>query len=282
MAAQCRVYFYRLRRLLKYCCLILLLVFIFSSTARGWATGKVVAYVPLKEEIAIGESLYSAIHARGKFIEDPQVLGDLKTISDDILRGVPADDRRFNFKFHIVIDPSVNAYAIPGGHIVVHSGLITHAESAEEIAGVLGHEMGHVVRRHSLSQLVQVAGMWVLVEAALGHDSSMTGKAEELCEGLATLEFSREHEFEADKLGWTFLRQAHIDPHGLESFFERLNREKPHSALLTMLSTHPAADERLHELQELDKAAVNVPYERIAIDFDTLRKRVQEIEAQKK
>ena len=163
-------------------------------------------------------------------------------------------DSGYEFKFHIMDDTNVNAFAIPGGHVVILTGLLEAADSGEEVAGVLAHEMAHVTRRHSLRNIVKSAGLLIILQAALGDTSGLLGLATEASRFLLQQKFSRDFEREADETGWTYLVQAQVDPRGMTRFFEKLRdlmAESDTAAMegaLALANTHPTSQERIDRL----------------------------------
>ena len=150
--------------------------------------------------------------------------------------------------------PVMNAFAMPGGRIVVTRALIEKAEAPEEVAGVLAHEMGHVAHRHSEAQLVRATGLQVFLSLATGGgNDNITSFA-----GLAAiLRYSRAAEREADDYALSVLRTARIDPLGLKHFFERVRDEdgKPSTGVFgkigSVLATHPGTDDRISRIKPL-------------------------------
>ena len=151
--------------------------------------------------------------------------------------------------------PIKNAFALPGGHIVITRGLLETATAPQEVAGVLAHEIGHVARHHPEAQLVRIAGVQVLLSVATGtvggtNTSSLAGLA-------AILQSNRDAEREADAYAVAMLGAARIDPLGLKHFFEKVLAEegKPSGGALTKLgtafSTHPVTTERIDLIKPL-------------------------------
>ena len=146
--------------------------------------------------------------------------------------------------------PDVNAFALPGGYIFVNYGLIEKAATPEEVAGVLAHEIQHVLKRHGLKNVVGRAGLGLILGLLLGDLEGLGGLIIGASSELAALSFSREQEEEADALGLELLYAANIDPSGLPSFFEKLSAEQESkgTALPSFLSTHPDTTERIRVL----------------------------------
>lgn len=145
------------------------------------------------------------------------------------------DDRGLPITVEVLAGSTVNAFAAPGGHIYVFDGLIREAQSPEELAGVLAHEIEHVRRRHILQGVITSLLTW----SALAPTGAATGH--EVAYLLLSLKFTRDQEAEADELGLQRLRRARVDPRALARFFGRLGRLPSPPPLL---SNHPASDER--------------------------------------
>ena len=151
--------------------------------------------------------------------------------------------------------PIMNAFALPGGHIVLTRGLLETAATPDEVAGVLAHEIGHVAHHHPEAQLVRIAGVQVLLSVATGtsggtNTSSLAGLA-------AILKSSRDAEREADAYAVAMLTAARVDPLGLKHFFEKVLADEGKSSggalskLGTVFSTHPVTTERIELIKPL-------------------------------
>jgi predicted Zn-dependent protease len=193
------------------------------------------------------------VKATTKEVTDPEMVAKLKAVTDRLVPAVK--DSRYEFKFHIVENDMINAYAVPGGHIIVHTALIKNAKRPEEIAGVLAHEISHITRRHSLRNMVNSLGTVVVIQAIFGDYSSLASGASD----LLGQKYSRDFETEADATGWQYLLNAKIDPQGMIDFFQTLLDEEKKTGMemsgaLELLSTHPATADRMAALQELKKS----------------------------
>ncbi|NCV33416.1 MAG: hypothetical protein EBW05_10940 [Betaproteobacteria bacterium] len=190
--------------------------------------------------------------------EDPDVLAYLQSLGR---RLVDASKSGQEFEFFLVRDASLNAFALPGGFIGVHSGLIAAAESESELAGVLAHEIGHVTQRHIARMLGKsrdagIAQMVGLVLAALAARSNPQATPGLIALGQQMaqdqmLSFSRDAEREADRIGFDTLTRAGFDPQGMVSFFGRIQRASRvyESAAPAYLRTHPLTTERMSDMQ---------------------------------
>lgn len=222
---------------------------------------RIVEHIPPSVERQIGEIVLARTRADGNMIEQGPAYEALRTIGKRLAR--PSE----KLEFHLVRNPDINAFAAPGGIVVVYSGLIDKSTSAEELAGVLAHEIAHVELRHSLRQLVKSAGLRVIVATLLGDYGGLGGWAAQLGE----LKFSRDAEREADLHGLARLREAHIDPAGMPRFFETLSKSEG-GRIPALFSTHPASAERLDTLQQAIASGRTSPVEPIAVDWPAVRK----------
>ncbi len=215
-------------------------------------TGK----IPPSLEVEVGNALFKGMASQQTMLDDAKTQSMIDELVAPLVENIPEKDQ-FTFQFHVLHDPTINAYAVPGGNMVLHSGLILRAESPEEILGVVSHEISHVTCRHSMRQIVGTLGLFTLLQLFFGD---VTGIQAVLIEGgasLTTLDYSRDHEREADERGWEYLVSAGINPKGMISFFEKLKIEMGEKTLassaeesLSMLSTHPATQERIDRLSE--------------------------------
>jgi len=219
--------------------IVLLVVFALSANSiAGW----VASQVPVKDEVALGRLTFDSMR-RGMTLKDQ---GPAYEAARSMVASLTRDSR-FTYEVHIAQDESPNAFALPGGVIVVHTGLIAATTRAEELAGVLAHEVQHVELRHSLRGLIKdmgLRGLWAFVSGDLG--GSLAGQA---ALELTSLQFSRADEREADVRGFDALVSAGIDPAGMPAFFETLARSGG-GQVPAFLSTHPASEERNRELRQ--------------------------------
>lgn len=238
--------------------------------------GKIVEHVaslltPEKEQELASSMLESAVAGK-KIIKDTAIRNRLALITDPLVDAV--DDKRFKFSFTIVEDPTLNAYALPGGAVVIHSGLIEKAHSPEELAGVLAHEISHVTERHHIRGIISQMGMFMIVRGFLGD---ITGVSSELATAGATLgslKYSRDYEREADNSGWDLLIRAHIDPRGMIKFFETMKKETGGAEVSYFISTHPGTAERIEVLKQ--KKIPQENYLRFNMDFEGFKQSIRD------
>lgn len=239
----------------------ILLVLVFwwqSSRIIDWA----VSHITIEMEQQLGEAAFSQSTLGMKMIESGPAVDFVRETGERLTKG-----SAYHFQWHVVDSPVVNAFAVPGGHVVVFTGLLKSAQTPEEVAGVLAHETQHVLQRHSLRAMVQAIGWQAVVSLALGNIGG--GMAEELATQLGTLEFSRSQESDADAKGVILLKQAQISPEGMLSFFERMSKQE--GSQLAILSTHPPSDERLAALREILHTQEQYPSRPLTVDWPLLQ-----------
>jgi Zn-dependent protease with chaperone function len=182
--------------------------------------------------------------------QDDQTMA--RAVFDALLAALPEEDRAaHDFSLHFRAAPGMgpNAFALPGGTVVMTDDLVKAFDNANVQAGVLGHEIGHVVERHGLRQVYRALGAYVLISMIAGDVGDVTGDL--LLEGsaLLALRYSRAHEAAADAFGVRLTRAAGFDPAGLAEFFLHLRREMGDGA--SWLSTHPGNTERIEAIDRL-------------------------------
>ncbi|MBI3026343.1 MAG: M48 family metallopeptidase, partial [Candidatus Tectomicrobia bacterium] len=166
-------------------------------------------------------------------------------------------------------DPTVNALAAPGGFIVVFRGLLERTRTAEELAGVLAHEVEHVLQRHATKALVQHVSTGLLFTAVTGDVSGVMAYGLESARVLGALRYSRAAEEEADAEGLQLLLAARVDPAGMIAFFEGMESQRAAApAVLKYLSTHPATGDRLARLRQLARGGGQRPPVRLLEGYE--------------
>jgi predicted Zn-dependent protease len=145
------------------------------------------------------------------------------------------------FHIHVVNNNEVNAFALPGNHVVVHSGLIYMCDNPEELLGVLAHEIAHLEKRHVYERM-KTEGIITLIEGAVAQGGGAT-IATAVGE-LAGLAFSRDQESEADEVGFNFLMNANVRPNGMATLFRKMKEETLAGYTPEFMSTHPELESR--------------------------------------
>jgi predicted Zn-dependent protease len=227
----------------------------------------VIDRMPTSIDAKIGEVMHRQLVASGTLVKDGPVVDALGAVSQRFAPHLPGDD--FTFRFEVVNDSSVNAFAAPGGLVVVHTGLFAKASSVDELAGVLSHEITHVTERHSLRQIIFNMGLTTTIRWVLGVPDGVADTIAGAAANLSGLQFSREQETSADVGGIELLQKARLPAAGLKSFFERLAQDQ--QAVPAFLSTHPAGEDRAATLQKIIDERGQWAVERLTIDWDAVR-----------
>jgi beta-barrel assembly-enhancing protease len=193
--------------------------------------------VSIEQEMKFGEQAFAAMQGSLTLVDSGPAYAAVKSLGDRLTAG-----SQYRYKFHVAKDDTINAFAVPGGIVIVHTGLIEATRRPEELAGVLAHEVQHVEQRHSLEAMVKdlgLRGLWALVSGDLS--GGLIGQA---AVELTSLSFSRGAEEEADAKGFDELVETGIDPGGMADFFTVMAKQEGSVTPPPFLSTHPASTDR--------------------------------------
>ncbi len=243
-----------------------------------------VNFTPAQER-KVGEAIIRQIRAQGGYMQDPEVNDYLNELGYRLM--VAAGDAKQDFEFFAVPDAGINAFALPGGYIGVNTGLILLAQSESELASVLAHEMSHVTQRHMARMvdnqkndlLYSLAGLALAVLASQAGGASKGDGVSAAIAGAQALgiqqklDFTRENEYEADRIGFQRLAAAGFDPGSAATFMERLQRSMRFADggnTPSYLRTHPITYERIAEAQA---RAQGLPYRQVptSLEFHLVR-----------
>lgn len=225
---------------------------------------------PLDEQ-RIGEEIMREVATSGEVVQDIEVIDYLQAVGYRLATNSP--DNRQRFTFFVVRDPSINAFAMPGGVIGVHTGLILSSTSESELASVLAHEIGHVVQRHLARMVTQqrqdawksFAAMAFALLAARSNPQ-LAGTSMQAAQAGAIqrqLDYTREHEREADRVGLQILNQAGFDTRAMPQFFEQLQKGTRfyEGGAPSFLRTHPLTVERIADVRN---RVEQLPYRQVS------------------
>ncbi len=223
------------------------------------------AYIPVSWEEALGRAVEEQIAPRGKQCSNEERNRKIQEILTTLTSSLPGSP--YHFRAVVVQYPAVNAFAVPGGTIVICAGLLEKTSRPEELAGVLAHEIQHIQLRHSTRALLQRASLGLFMAALVGDGRAFTFGLEG-AQAMAMLRYSRRYEEEADEEGMKLLARSGIDPQGIITFFESLRKESdPSWKIPVYLSTHPDLGERVMRLKKLAQITPR-PNPRILQDYD--------------
>lgn len=244
-------------------------------------------YLTDKQEKEIARSIMRDIYSSPQFLADAEVEAYLNNLGYRLASESTASGRTLTF--FAIREPSINAFALPGGYIGVHTGLIQSAENESELAGVLAHEVAHVSQEHLSRMIAQqdrsylptLAALAIAVLAArsnanVGSAAIATAQAASI---QSQLNFTREHEREADRIGLDILVNAGFDPRGLSSFFNKLQRANRlyDNNAPDYLRTHPLNSQRI---ADMDGRVEHFPYKQVrdSNEFHFIRARLVAME----
>ncbi|HEY2851244.1 MAG TPA: M48 family metallopeptidase [Gemmatimonadaceae bacterium] len=211
--------------------------------------------VSTQQEQQLGAQYSAQINAQLPIVQDPEVNRYINVLGDSIARLTARGD--LDWKFYVVNSAEVNAFAVPGGYIYVNRGLIERAKNMSELAGVLGHEIGHVVKRHSIKQMQQMQGAQVGI--GLGCvllsvcNSDIAASGINLAGTALFAKFSRDDEAQADEVGIDNVVRAGISPKGIPEMFQILldERQSNPGAVELWFGTHPTEESRIADTQRI-------------------------------
>ncbi len=239
-------------------------------------------------ERKLGDEIMRQAHEAGDIMEDAESTEYLNAFGAGLVAHVGPGNSAQNFQFFFVNDPNVNAFALPGGYIGINSGLIVATQSEAELASVMAHEMGHVLQRHiaraiareKQTTLIALAAMLVGIIAATkgrtvdgGQATIAAGQSYALQDQL---NFGRDAEREADRVGFQILQDAHYDVNAMATFFVRLQQVTRlyETATPAFLLTHPLTTERIADIRNRVRES---PYRQRpdSLDFQFIRARMR-------
>ncbi|TCS72667.1 peptidase M48-like protein [Sulfuritortus calidifontis] len=241
--------------------LALLAFWLNAERIADWAADR----VSLNQEQYLGDMAFAQMRPQLKLIEQGPALDMVSGIGRRLTAG-----SRYRYQWFVAQDKQVNAFAMPGGYVVVFSGLIEQAKTPEEIAGVLAHEVQHVELRHSLKNLLHGLGWRAVLALTLGDFAGAVWA--NLAEELGRLKFGRDLEREADLKGLAALQRAGIAPEGMAGFFEQMARQD--GGRIALLSSHPASDERLAAIRAAIAAQGVYPSRPLNYDLAAIKARL--------
>jgi predicted Zn-dependent protease len=225
------------------------------------ASGCATPVLSIEDEKKLGDQFAKEARRELDFVGDDLVRKYIEDLGKRILAA--AGPQPLEYRFYVVEDEELNAFAAPGGHVYVQTGLIMAADNLSELAAVMGHEVGHVALRHVARNYYRQRGTSIVYQifaAALaiflGGPGAAGGQLVGQLAAMAYLNnFSRDAEREADQFAVEVLPRAGIHPIGLATFFETLREEKSGGQPPAFLSSHPATEERIENARQAIAAA---------------------------
>lgn len=236
------------------------------------------------DEARLGSEIMQQIRQQPDYYDDPELTDYLESIGYRLVAN--CDENEQTFHFFAIRDRTLNAFSLPGGYVAVHTGLIEATQNESELAGVLGHEISHVTQHHMARMLEQQhkellpsIGMLALSILAARSNPNVAGGALAASQGAMLqnqLDFSRNNEREADRLGIETMSRAGFDPRGMVSFFQRLQHydRLDENSSQAYLRTHPLTSERIADMQN---RVAQMPARTVSnsLEYDLLRVRLR-------
>ncbi len=212
------------------------------DTAVTWVAGR----VPLATENKIGESVLASLKTQTALVDKGVAVDAVKKIGDRLTNG-----SAYKYQWHLSNDPAINAFALPGGIVIVNKGLLEKADSANEVAAVLAHEIQHVEQRHALKNMITSSGIAAAVLLVLGDANAVMMI---MAHQVSAQYFSRQAESDADMKGLALLNKNKIDPQGMVAFFKKMQEAlKDNANDPDWLSSHPDTANRIKAVENYIK-----------------------------
>ena len=217
-----------------------------GSVATSVMVRALVARIPPEMEQKMGDALVEDLRLELDFVGDTNRVAQLAALAEPLTK--TALGGKTEFKFHLLEDDDPNAFALPGGHVFVNTGLLKLADRPEEVLGAIAHEVAHVTEKHGFRKAISAAGPILIFRIFLGGGVLAGGS-----DLLVRQSFSQEYETEADDAGWRLLVAANVDPRGLTEIlrkFEGYEASRKHVAEMPRaFSSHPALEKRIARLE---------------------------------
>ncbi|MEK7843620.1 MAG: M48 family metalloprotease [Pseudomonadota bacterium] len=251
------------------------------------------ATISPRQERQLGLQIMAEIRADRSYLDDPEIAAYLTNLGNRLLAGSNEDHPDQEFEFFALQDPSINAFALPGGFMGFNSGLILAAQGESELAGVMAHEIAHVTQKH-LARMIsgQKYGMLttlaslavaILVSRSNPQAGQAAAAAAQALAIQSRLDFTRDHEKEADRIGLNILVDAGLDPNGMTEFFERLQKAGRfhENGAPSYLRTHPITYERIADIQNRTQS---MSYRQVpdSLDFQLVRAKLRALQGKPK
>jgi beta-barrel assembly-enhancing protease len=262
---------------------ILVMIFMIFVGALMWAQGPTEFHPGFnlfskEQDMQLGKESADQVRKQMTVIKDPVLTAYVNRVGQRLVSSREAQESGFPFTFEVVADPSINAFALPGGPMFINTGLLRAVDNEAELAGVMGHEMSHVILRHGTNQATKAE--FIQLPAILGSQvagTSLLGKVMQAGIGFGAgsvlRKFSRSAESQADLMGSHLMAEAGYDPAQLARFFEKLNAESSQHAV-QFFSDHPNPENRERAIEQEAKRLPVRTYSYETGDFSRMKQAV--------
>ncbi|MCK4236916.1 MAG: M48 family metalloprotease [Candidatus Krumholzibacteria bacterium] len=204
------------------------------------------------EEVGMGKEFSKEIEEQFELLRDAEVTNYVQSVGNRLVRVCDRSDIEYHFA--VIKKDDLNAFALPGGYIYIYTGLLKELDDEAQLAGVLGHEIGHVSARHATERLTAMYGYQLLVSLILGKDPNFYANlVTNIFATTGFLAYSRDNEYEADRLGTRYAYTAGNDPDGIAELLQKLSdmQAAEPGKLEELLSTHPPTNERIRRVRSI-------------------------------
>lgn len=229
-----------------------------------WLSEKLASTVSVQTEEKFGDAVYSGLHL--DMNEDTAATATV----NEFFREMNISTS-YNIRIAVVKGSEVNAFALPGGHIVVYDGLLKELKTYPELAALLSHEFTHVHNKHATKSIFRRLGSTVFLSLLLGKIGNVTSVLVDQADNLKSLNYSRGLEKEADMEGLRLLKDRKIDPQGFANLFQHLKASSPAGGLPELLASHPDIDNRISYINEASAGAITEENIQLKTIFDKLK-----------
>lgn len=251
---------------------------LFAALAVGWVyltsetfvnpeTGRK-AHVGLSDsqEQQLGLQGFREVVSHSSIVQSGPVYDLVRRVASRLVRVVDTGSERFQWQVAVVQNPAQNAFCLPGGKIVVYTGILPITQNEPGLATVLGHEIAHATSRHGAQRVFQQNAVQIAMIGIQGSMSDLDPQAQRQLLGMlgagaqygVLLPFSRKHELEADQIGLTYVARAGYDPRESVAFWKRMMTASQGGKPPELMSTHPADQTRIYQLEQLMPAALEI------------------------
>lgn len=227
-------------------CLIALVFVVLAGLLVAFAgriTSMALPMIPREVDDKLGAAIFMSVETTTSACTAPEALSYVQALGAPLEAAVA--DKSFSFRYFVADDPIPNAFALPGGYIIVNRGLVEAAKESAEVAGVLAHELEHVIQRHSTTRALKQASVSILFQ--LFFSGTSLHAPAQIYNKFSTSSFSRAQESDADEKGAALLVRAGIDPAALGRFLTRISEGSVN--IPEWLSSHPDSPARAHALE---------------------------------
>ena len=230
--------------------IVFLILFSISCVTTGPGGKTDFIFISTAEEVEIGRQVAAEVESQEKLLKDKSVQTYVNNVGQKIARVSDRNDIEYTFK--VIDKKEINAFACPGGFIYIYTGLLETLDNEAQLAAVLAHEVSHLVARHSIKKLQNIYGYSILAQIALGDKAEgAAGDIVNVAASLILQGYSRDNEFEADRYGILYAKNAGYNPKGMIEVFEKFKKmqgSRPPS-ILVLLSSHPPAEDRIERAE---------------------------------